>query len=339
MKVGIDLGGSHIAIGVVDENGRIIEKQERRILDKEKQEIKTFIEEYIIKNIKEMSKKYKITNIGIAIPGTVNKTSVIKSVNLNLENYNIVEALKKKINIPIKIKNDAKCAALAENKYGSLKDYKRSIFIGLGTGIGGAVIVDDKLLDTGDLPGCEIGHMIIQKDGLECKCGKKGCFEKYASMKAFKTNLRKELNLDEKTRGEELLNILRNNNENNKNYKKIEKVINDYIEYLSIGIYPEAHIWPYYTKIRPFKSVSFKYPVTLDKPSFCITNTYQSYGKNNDKVKIVSYIDGPFFPNKELTLNQAKQELRDQIYNAMCKRSENCNIEVIKYRQWDGDIV
>ena len=60
-----------------------------------------------------MSKKYKITNIGIAIPGTVNKTSVIKSVNLNLENYNIVEALKKKINIPIKIKNDAKCAALA----------------------------------------------------------------------------------------------------------------------------------------------------------------------------------------------------------------------------------
>ena len=103
MKVGIDLGGSHIAIGVVDENGRIIEKQERRILDKEKQEIKTFIEEYIIKNIKEMSKKYKITNIGIAIPGTVNKTSVIKSVNLNLENYNIVEALKKKINIPIKI--------------------------------------------------------------------------------------------------------------------------------------------------------------------------------------------------------------------------------------------
>ena len=164
MKVGIDLGGSHIAIGVVDENGRIIEKQERRILDKEKQEIKTFIEEYIIKNIKEMSKKYKITNIGIAIPGTVNKTSVIKSVNLNLENYNIVEALKKKINIPIKIKNDAKCAALAENKYGSLKDYKRSIFIGLGTGIGGAVIVDDKLLDTGDLPGCEIGHMIIQKD-------------------------------------------------------------------------------------------------------------------------------------------------------------------------------
>ena len=57
----------------------------------------------------------------------------------------------------------------------------------------------------------------------------------------------------------------------------------------AITIYPEAHIWPYYTKIRPFKDVSFKYPIQLKKPAFCITNTYQSYGKNNKKIKIVSY--------------------------------------------------
>ena len=110
----------------------------------------------------------------------------LKELVILEECISTVDVNEQRKNIPIKIKNDAKCAALAENKYGSLKDYKRSIFIGLGTGIGGAVIVDDKLLDTGDLPGCEIGHMIIQKDGLECKCGKKGCFEKYASMKAFK---------------------------------------------------------------------------------------------------------------------------------------------------------
>lgn len=236
MKIGIDLGGSHIGVGVIDNKNFIIEKVEKRLLNKDKKDIKSIIESYIIKNVKEFSSKYKITEIGIAVPGTIKKEQILKSVNLGVKEYNLVENLKKEIQLPIKIRNDAKCAALAENKYGSLKDYKRSIFIGLGTGIGGAAIVDDKLLDTGDLPGCEIGHMIIQKDGLECKCGKKGCFEKYASMKAFKTNLRKELNLDEKTRGEELLNILRNNNENNKNYKKIEKVINDYIEYLSIGI-------------------------------------------------------------------------------------------------------
>ena len=55
-----------------------------------------------------------------------------------------------------------------------------------------------------------------------------------------------------------------------------------------ITIYPEAHIWPYYTKIRPFRDVSFRYPIQYKKPTFCMTNTYQSYGKNRDKVKIVS---------------------------------------------------
>ena len=74
--------------------------------------------------------------------------------------------------------------------------------------------------------------MIIQKNGLECKCGKKGCFEKYASMKAFKDNLRKELGLNEKARGQDLLDIIRKNQDN----PKIKRVINDYIDNLSIGI-------------------------------------------------------------------------------------------------------
>lgn len=99
----------------------------------------------------------------------------------------------------------------------------------------------------------------------------------------------------------------------------------------AITIYPEAHIWPYYTKIRPFKDVSFKYPIQLEKPAFCITNTYKSYGKNNKKIKIVSYIDGPFYPNKELTLKEQQKELRNKIYNCMDERSKNSNIEHIKY--------
>ncbi len=111
---------------------------------------------------------------------------------------------------------------------------------------------------------------------------------------------------------------------------EIEKKIN---KKHSITIYPEAHIWPYYTKIRPFKAVSFKYPVKLNKPTFCITNTYQSYGKNNDKIKIVSYIDGPFFYNKKLTPKEAQQNLRDIIYNCMVERSKNSNMEYIKYKR------
>ena len=238
MKIGIDLGGSHIAIGVVDNQGRIIEKQEKRLLKKDKENIKKVIEEYIVQTVERFEKEYKITEIGIAIPGTVANGMIIKSVNLGIENYNIVDKLNEKLNYKIKIKNDAKCAAIAENEYGSLKKYKRAVFVTLGTGIGGAVIINNELLDTGKLPGCEIGHMVVENDGVLCNCGRKGCFEKYASMKVLKNNLRKELNLDEKTSGKDLLNIIRESSKNkeSKKYKVIEKVINKYINYLALGL-------------------------------------------------------------------------------------------------------
>lgn len=102
----------------------------------------------------------------------------------------------------------------------------------------------------------------------------------------------------------------------------------------SITIYPEAHIWPYYTKIRPFKSVSFKYPAQMKKPVFCVTNTYQKCGKNGDKVQIVSYIDGPFFADESLnSIREKKEDLRNRVYECMVERSKNSNIEIIEYRQ------
>ena len=236
MKLGVDLGGSHIAIAVISLNGNILEKVEKRITTKEKVNIKKTIEEYIIEKSNDFINKYDITELGIAIPGTVKNNCVEKSVNLGLNNYKIIENLKKQLSLPIKIRNDAKCAALAENVYGALKSYQRSIFITLGTGIGGAVIINNKLLDTGDLPGCEFGHIIIEKNGKECNCGKKGCWEKYASMKAFKDELRNILGVDEKTSGKDLLDILRKNDKNNPNYRRINNLIDKYIENLSIGI-------------------------------------------------------------------------------------------------------
>lgn len=236
MKIGIDLGGSHIAIGVIDNTGKILEKVEKRIMASEKNNIKKVIEDYILEKSEIFIKQYKVTEIGIAIPGTVKEETVIKSVNLGLKNYNIVKNLQNKINLPIKIRNDAKCAALAENTYGALKSYKRTVFLTLGTGIGGAVMIHNQLLDTGELPGCEFGHMIIEKNGRLCKCGKKGCWETYASMKAFKASLRDILGLDEKTSGKALIDILRKNDKNNPNYLQINRLIEQYIEYLSIGI-------------------------------------------------------------------------------------------------------
>ena len=236
MKIGIDLGGSHIAMGIVDNRGKILEKVEKRITKAEKGNIKKVIEEYMLEKTENFLKQYKVTEIGIAIPGTVKDGIVVKSVNLGLKNYDIIKKLQEKIDLPIQIRNDAKCAAIAENVYGALKSYDRSIFLTLGTGIGGAVIIHNELLDTGALPGCEFGHMIIEKNGKECKCGKKGCWEKYASMKAFKDSLREILGVDEKTSGKELLDILRKNDKNNPKYMQINKLIEEYIQYLSIGI-------------------------------------------------------------------------------------------------------
>ena len=237
MKIGIDLGGSHIAIGVINNKGKIIENFEKRILNSEKKQIEETIEKNIFEQIKNLSKKYKIEKIGIAAPGTIQDDKILRAYNLGIEKeYEIIKQLSKKIKVPIKIRNDAKCAALAENKYGCLKGYKRSLFLTLGTGIGGAVIINDKLLDAGDLPGCEVGHMIIEKGGLLCSCGKFGCWQQYASMKALKNNLRKVLNCDEQTDSKQLLNILRNIKEEDKNYLHINNIIEQYIENLSIGI-------------------------------------------------------------------------------------------------------
>lgn len=89
----------------------------------------------------------------------------------------------------------------------------------------------------------------------------------------------------------------------------------------SVTIFPEAHIWPYYTKIRPFGAASFKYPVKLQVPVFCITHCYRKrkFGK---RPRIVSFVDGPFYPDQSLPVGEATQKLRDQIYATMCERAE-----------------
>lgn len=232
MKIGIDLGGSHIAVGLIKSSGKVLSKKEVQILKEDEKNIKDIIENYIFDSVLEFNKTHKIDGIGIAIPGTVSEKSVVKSVNLGLENYNIVEELGKRIDLPIKIKNDAKCAAIAENTYGSIKQYSNSLFLTLGTGIGGAAIYNNELLSPGFVPGFEFGHMIIKHNGKLCKCGKRGCFEQYGSMRAFKQKIIDEFELDPKIDGEKLLNIIKKENSN----PIIINIIDEYLVDLSIGI-------------------------------------------------------------------------------------------------------
>ena len=119
--------------------------------------------------------------------------------------------------------------------------------------------------------------------------------------------------------------------------KKFMRALEERIkEKRCIAIFPEAHIWPYYTKIRPFSSVSFKYPVKENVPCFCFTTCYKKK-KNRKKPQIEVYVDGPFYSNEGTTIKEKAADLRNQIYNKMNKRSDISNYDYIKYIKRESD--
>lgn len=97
-----------------------------------------------------------------------------------------------------------------------------------------------------------------------------------------------------------------------------------------VVIYPEAHIWPCYTGVRPFRDSSFRYPVETGQPVFAFTVTYRRH-LILPLPRTVVYIDGPFFPDSALTLRQNQRKLRDEVYNAMCRRSQKSNFRYHEY--------
>lgn len=172
-----------------------------------------------------------IEKIGIASPGLVSNGTLVKASNLGIENFEIAKILEEKFGKEVKIRNDAKCCALAEREYGALKDYKDCIFICIGTGIGGAAFMSGKMLEPSKFSGFEFGHMVIEKGGRQCSCGKKGCFETYASIKALKKRVTDILDERGDVSGrylrEELL--IKDNEE-------VRKEVESFLEYLKIGI-------------------------------------------------------------------------------------------------------
>ena len=104
----------------------------------------------------------------------------------HLYDFPVVRLLREKIDLPVKISNDANVAALGEAKFGAGKDYKNSILVTLGTGVGGGIIIDGKLFEGNKSAGAEIGHIVIEHGGEPCSCGRRGCFEAYSSATALK---------------------------------------------------------------------------------------------------------------------------------------------------------
>lgn len=162
--------------------------------------------------------------------GTIHDGRIVKSGNLNLYNFPLLEKIQQKKDTVVKIRNDGKCAAMAEKTYGMLKEFSNSIFLNIGTGIGGAVFLNGKMLETKNYTGFEIGHMTIERNGRLCSCGKTGCFETYASMKVLKENIRNAYGLGKEVHSKELMEYLKNRTE------KSESILNEYLENLKVGI-------------------------------------------------------------------------------------------------------
>jgi glucokinase len=235
MKIGVDVGGSHIGLGLVNKEGELILKKEKDY-EKIEEDMSYIVLETIVSLTREILKensirKEKIESIGIAFPGTVSETSVIKAENLGIKNLEVVTKLGKEFNIPIYIENDAKCAAIAEKKFGSLKEYDDALFLIIGTGVGGAAFLDGKLLKPKRYSGFEVGHMVINKNGIKCNCGRKGCLETYCSMRRLKERISKEFNLNT-IDGIKIREFMEQNQEND----KLNKILDEYVEDLQIGI-------------------------------------------------------------------------------------------------------
>lgn len=184
--IGIDLGGTKIATGVVDSSGKIIGRY--NIPTQPKRSYKEIIADmaFAAKRACEISglTMDDIESIGIGSPGTVDSQNgiLIYANNLNFDNVPMREEMQKHINLPIFMGNDASCAALGETAdTGAAKGHKEVILITLGTGLGGGIIIDGKIYEGQFGAGAELGHMVICVDGVQCTCGRKGCWESYSS--------------------------------------------------------------------------------------------------------------------------------------------------------------
>jgi len=230
MKIGIDIGGSHIAVGLVDHNMNLISKKEYTWTKDEKTNLFENTEKYAKKFIKEIIQENNVTveSIGIGYPYENIVNGIIYKDGLEI---NFPEILNKEFNISTYLKNDVKCSAICEKTLGSLKEYDNCIFMTLGTGIGGAYFYKNELVIPNKFQGFEVGHMVIETNGKQCKCGQKGCFEEYASMRVFRKEIAELFNL-EKIDSHKTFEII----ESKQKQEEVNRIIENYVEYLSIGV-------------------------------------------------------------------------------------------------------
>ena len=233
MKIGIDIGGSHIALGLVNEKDEIIDKIDNVWTIEEKKDVFNTIKNKTCKFIEEIINKNNITidsikSIGIGFPYRNIKDGIIYLEDQELD---LPKIIKEKYNLPVYLKNDVKCSSLCEKNIGNLKEYENALFLTLGTGIGGAFYYKNELIVPNTYSGMEIGHMVIEVNGKKCRCGKNGCFEEYASMRAFRNRIREIYNIEDVNSSIALDLFHKKEKE-----QEMNKAIDEYLNLLSIGL-------------------------------------------------------------------------------------------------------
>lgn len=245
--LGVDLGGMSIKAGVVDEKGNILYSDK----------VTTGRERYYTHILQDMAglctkvvekaglKISDIESIGVGSPGIPDKKAgiLISSNNLGFTNVPIKDELLKYFELPVYLDNDANAAALAESVAGASHDVDHSVLITLGTGIGGGIIIDNKIYSGFNDAGSELGHMCIVHDGIQCSCGRKGCFEKYASASALIAQTRSALIENPDSKMNDIIggNLDRVDARTAFDAQKLgdetaDSVIKQYVEYLADGV-------------------------------------------------------------------------------------------------------
>lgn len=194
--IGIDLGGTNIAVGIVDESFKIVKKGSTpTLVNRDPELIIADMGKLCLELLAETGIGLEeVVSAGIAAPGSVNpRTGIIEYANnLPFLRFPIADTLRKYLPVrKVFLENDANAAALGEAVGGAAKGKRLSVMITLGTGVGGGVIIDGKIYSGFNYAGAELGHTVIEYNGRQCSCGRKGCFEAYASATAL-VNMTKE---------------------------------------------------------------------------------------------------------------------------------------------------
>lgn len=183
--IGIDLGGTNIKAGVVNENFEIIAKATTKTLcPRPAKDICDDMAKVAVEACKEAGISIDdVEWIGIGTPGIADNVNgtIPYSNNLDFHDVPVRAYIQEHINKPVYVANDANAAAYGEFVAGAAKGSKNAVCITLGTGVGAGIIVDGKILTGSNLAGAELGHIVIEVDGPQCTCGRKGCFEVYSS--------------------------------------------------------------------------------------------------------------------------------------------------------------